>query len=294
MANRAYERFTVDAPVLTRAPGADSTRELLLKDISRGGLFLETAEPYPQQSQLEVRLLLKDDLEIWLGGVVVHAVSQAQAEAWDGTAGIGIQFGALDSSKIEGLDVFLDIARGRIDDELAAAPFDTGLVTEVEAASRKGDLCKALKVEPQADSMQVLAAADARAEALSSLLQHEGLNPELTQRLIACRLAVQRARGVLADPGKRAGYLLRSGDLAPEDLAAQFAGEETAEQELARGWEHQNPAEVASARALAEQAREFAGRGDRERARDAAERALRQHPFLFELRRQIAAWSDGE
>jgi hypothetical protein len=55
-------------------------------------------------------------------------------------------------------------------------------------------------------------------------------------------------------------------------------------------WDSINPAVAPTSRRLAELATQSAASGNYEEARKSAQMALKQHPFLFELRKAMKEW----
>ncbi|MCP3136238.1 protein kinase domain-containing protein [Pyxidicoccus xibeiensis] len=77
--------------VVRRRSGAD-TVEVRCTELSKGGLFMCCAEPFPRLfTRLEFSLLLAGE-EIACAGEVVRHVDSAQARAWSMSPGVGVQF----------------------------------------------------------------------------------------------------------------------------------------------------------------------------------------------------------
>jgi len=290
MANRRYERLPVNQRVTVNFPDREALFEMYLKDISRGGVFVETDQPFSLRDKIEIILEVEGAGSLVLLGEVVHAVNKEQAGTWGSMVGVGVQFFDLDADKRDLLESYLDGIRNRLDDELKAAPFDTTLIEQVEKANRKGDLLTVLGVDLKCDSVQIQVAVETRTEVMSSLLKREGLSGALKKRIIAARLALQRAGAMLADDRKRAGYLLRSQALEPEELAEYLMDMPAVWTDMQHTWDSINPAVAPTSRRLEQLAKEAAASGDREGALKSAQLALKQHPFLFELRMLKKEW----
>jgi len=290
MANRQYERLPVHQRVSVNLPDREALYELYLKDISRGGVFVRTDQQFDMRSKVEIIIEVEAAGALVLVGEVVHSVTKEQATSWGGTPGVGVQFVDLDEDKRDLLESYLDGIRNRLDDELKAAPFDTALIEQVEKAQRTGDLYGVLGAEVKADTIQIQVAVETRSEVMSTFLKREGLKDTLKKRIISSRLALQRAGAVLGDERKRAGYLFRSKVMDHEELAGLVQKIPEARAELTKIWETIHPVECATAKRMAELADDAAAKGDLKSALKSVQLALKQHPFLFELREKSADW----
>ena len=89
MEPRRHARATIDLPVLFAVKGADSHGQGIGKDISIGGMFIETTEAATFGSEVVVRVRLRTpsgtDQDFDLPGVV----------RWVRSGGMGVQFGLL-------------------------------------------------------------------------------------------------------------------------------------------------------------------------------------------------------
>lgn len=88
---RCHDRFPLSLVVEYQYAGA--TQRARSVDISRGGMFIATAESPPEGTTLELRLLpASGGAPVRLSGEVVHAVSPADAQASGEPAGAGVRF----------------------------------------------------------------------------------------------------------------------------------------------------------------------------------------------------------
>jgi len=89
MEKRRHARATIDLPVLFAAKGTGSRGQGIGKDISIGGMFIETSEAATFGSEVVVRVRLRTasgtDQDFDLPGVV----------RWVRSGGMGVQFGLL-------------------------------------------------------------------------------------------------------------------------------------------------------------------------------------------------------
>jgi uncharacterized protein (TIGR02266 family) len=193
---REHERLPVNQRVKVQLADRQALFDLYLKDISRGGLFVETEQPLPLRARIEVTLAVDKDGALAIEGEVVHVVSKEQAVAWGGEAGVGVQFSNLDDDKRDRLESFLDGVRARLDQELGDAPFDTHIVDLVERGNRTGDVYAVLGVDLKADDIEIEVAAEMRSQVLGGLLARTDVTPSLRARIAAAKNATDRAATV--------------------------------------------------------------------------------------------------
>jgi len=83
---RKHARVRIDTPLLFQVKGRSRERPGVAKDISVGGMFIETDAPAPFGSELLIRIRLEgSEKHLLLRGVVRWVVS----------GGMGVQFGLL-------------------------------------------------------------------------------------------------------------------------------------------------------------------------------------------------------
>ena len=102
---RRYRRFPLSRKVQVACNG--KSRELYSTDISLGGMYLKTKEPFPQGSEVVMTLPLEEGTQVRLHGVIVHTVTTSQASAKK-PAGIAIEFSTRDNAGIEELKRYLE------------------------------------------------------------------------------------------------------------------------------------------------------------------------------------------
>jgi type IV pilus assembly protein PilZ len=83
---RRYQRAPIDVPVEFSAKGATARGSGKAKDISVGGMFLETTSPLPFGSDLVVHVTLPGQKAPFAIPAVVR---------WLGGGGMGVQFGLI-------------------------------------------------------------------------------------------------------------------------------------------------------------------------------------------------------
>ncbi|MFH1807707.1 MAG: PilZ domain-containing protein [Pseudomonadota bacterium] len=287
MQTRAHERLPANQRVDVRYTDRDQLYQAYLTDISRGGLFVCTDQSHALRDPIEVNIEVEGSGILVLQGEVVHVVTAEQARAFNGQAGVGVQFHDLDGERKELLEEFLDGLRERLDRVLQKAPFDTTLLDQVEQASRKNDLFAVVGLDVHADDVQIAVALEVRQRTLGELWSRPDVTGELKDRIARAQAVVERSAAVLSDPTRRYYFVFRSGLLSTEKLVEALQGVPDVAEEIARQWERANPQPGQTGRRLAELALKAFARGDVVGARKSAQLALQQNPFLFELRREL-------
>ena len=87
--------------------------QLHTKDLSFGGIFVETATPPRIQSDVEVRIGLPENRELKLRARVVHIVPFERTITSGVVPGMGIQFDAMTADQKAQLASLVDLARER-------------------------------------------------------------------------------------------------------------------------------------------------------------------------------------
>lgn len=290
MQTRRDERYPLEQKVTVKVAGREGLQEMYAKDISRGGLFIATERRFQLREAIQVEIRVADDDGLTLEGEVVHQVTPEQAQAWKGPVGIGVQFTSLDPAQKQALEDYLSGLRKRLNQGLERAPFDSSLLEEVEAANRRNDLFAALGLGPSADAVQILLAIDVRQTTLVKQWQAPQIGENLRNRIARAIAGLERSSAVLSDPEKRLQYIYRTGLLKIEDLAVQAQEVPEVGEEIARQWCKRYPEQAETGRRLEHLARQALQMGDLPGAQRSAELALKQNPFLFALRQDLAAW----
>ena len=103
------ELLRVDAKVEVEFKTFDQFYREYTKNISKGGLFIKTRQPLPQQSVLEIMLKLPGEKPLSLVGEVVHCIDNetAASNGWD--PGIGIHFVDFEEASHQALDKYVAI-----------------------------------------------------------------------------------------------------------------------------------------------------------------------------------------
>jgi len=89
---RSDTRFPTTQNLQVRCLNWSEFAELYAADVSQGGMFIETSNPLPVLSELQLELSLPEGHLIHLKAVVVHVLDEQQAARDQRRPGIGVQF----------------------------------------------------------------------------------------------------------------------------------------------------------------------------------------------------------
>jgi uncharacterized protein (TIGR02266 family) len=93
---------------LIKYRSADQFFSDYIQNISRGGIFVPTQQPLPDNTLLQISFSLPHyDRLITTEGIVVHSVN-ADAECAESPAGMGIQFKALSEENQQLIDAYIE------------------------------------------------------------------------------------------------------------------------------------------------------------------------------------------
>ncbi len=83
-----------------------------IRNLSLGGIFIETAKPLPMNTKLRVEFCLPEmDTPITADGIVVHTLRVGRTKN-PGVSGMGIRFSELETSSRRMLEAYLQIQGG--------------------------------------------------------------------------------------------------------------------------------------------------------------------------------------
>lgn len=83
------------------------SRELYSEDISLGGIYLKTKEPFPEGSAVALTLPLEEGTQVQLSGVIVYTINESDASV-KRPAGIAIEFSTRNNVGIGKLRSYLE------------------------------------------------------------------------------------------------------------------------------------------------------------------------------------------
>jgi uncharacterized protein (TIGR02266 family) len=103
---RKHQR--VPTQILIKYRSADQFFSDYIQNISRGGIFVPTRQPLPENTRLQISFSLPHyGRLITTEGIVVHSV-RTDSERADSPAGMGIQFQALSETNQQLIDAYIE------------------------------------------------------------------------------------------------------------------------------------------------------------------------------------------
>ena len=295
-AQRRYPRLVGNRLAQVELSHREELRQLWVRDISKGGVFIETNEPPPTGTRLEVRLKTPDGA-ISLHGLVVHVVEAASAERFKMPPGVGLQFVDLNPENRRSIQEYVDGLKAKLTSELA--PYDNISSEEIDLlvvrarqfllAAEEDQLYKALDIETTASFAAIDKKVKELQDALSQALR--GAPPPQQARLQAAQGVLKRVGRLMTNEQSRLEYDFRHGHIrAKERLANAHSGTGPSLEILRRTWNRVSHERVDQAALLTRRA--FAAR-QAKRWDDAirfAKQALKLNPFFEELEKTLEAW----
>lgn len=270
--------------------------ELWSQEISKGGLYVQTATPPPLGSRVEIRLETTAG-RISLQSQVVTVVSPERSAAFGMPPGVGLQLSDLSAAKRTAIQ---DYVSGRTA-ALGHANTPSG---GLDAISVEGALQAARQLLTEADRDALYKSLDVNPTvvdkdlrellAARQMLFEQALpaaTPPQAARLQAALTVLERMRRVLLNPEARLEHDFRAGHVrAPERIAAASEHRGPPLAILRRVWNRVAPEQVDEAARLTRKA--FAARQEQDlgRAVRYGRRALELNPFFEELKKTVDAW----
>ncbi len=295
--NRRARRVFEDRRVEVQLNDREALRELWLRDISKGGLFVEMKEAPPPGTSLVVHLSTPGG-RLQLNATVVHVVPAERAATYGIAPGAGLAFTDLNENKKAAIRDYVDGIANALDADLdkgvpaASADELENVFEEVKRVLRHAEhdaLYAALDLYPTAPSDQI-------AERITQLFERfergaTSLPPPQSARVRAATTALSRIRRVLGSDLSRLEYDFRCGHVrALERITRAKDGSGATLSTLRRAWNRVCPDRVDQAALLTRQA--FAARQvqDVVAAIEHGRRALELNPFFEELRKTVETW----
>ena len=102
---RRYRRFPLYTRIRISCDG--KSRELYSEDISLGGIYVKTGEPFPKGSEVAITVPLEGGTQVCLNGVVVYTTNSSQKSAKK-PAGMAIEFSTHNNAEIQKLKSYLE------------------------------------------------------------------------------------------------------------------------------------------------------------------------------------------
>lgn len=289
---RRDPRFVARQQVELAAADRSAVRKIWTENISKGGLFVVTDEPPALRSRVMVRLTV-DGGELALEAEVVHVVAPVDAQAWGTSAGVGLQFVALNDKQRVALGTYCDgLAAKLAAEESSDLPRARAPANELQGAlhalftgTDANDLYGAIGVKSDASAADI----EARLVNLGELFgqRHKGLPPAQLARQENALKLLPRIRRLLGDPARRLDHDLRRGLIRAEVLAQRPLHEQ---RKLRDAWKVAFPERIREAEATSLNAAGVATAGDYAKAAQLGEQALRLDPLNVALRETIREW----
>lgn len=106
--NERRKHLRVSTQILIQYRSADQFFTDYIHNISRGGIFVPTPDPLPEDTHLQIAFALPDcDRLIVTQGTVVRSIRH-EGNSYLGASGMGIQFRALSESDQQLIDTYVD------------------------------------------------------------------------------------------------------------------------------------------------------------------------------------------
>lgn len=110
---RSSKRFAAGELLEVRCESWAQFVKSYSKDISSGGLFIQTGTPPPLYSDLEIKIHLPEGSSLHLTARVVHLITPERAASEGGKPGVGVQFLDLDERRRRHIRALVELARTR-------------------------------------------------------------------------------------------------------------------------------------------------------------------------------------
>lgn len=274
-------------------------RDLWLRDISKGGLFVEMVDAPPPGTQLGVHLDTPGG-KLALNATVVHVVPQDRAAVYGIAPGAGLAFTDLNEDKKKAIRDYVDGVSSALDATMAEP-----VVTETPEVEKTFEAVKrvlrhaehdalytALDLYPTATRDQISARVTELFAAFADGEKY--LPPPQAARVRAATTVLSRIRRVLGSELSRLEYDFRCGHVrAIERIACAKDQSGPSLSTLRRAWNRVCPDRVDQAALLTRQA--FAARQGQDviGAIEHGRRALELNPFFEELRKTVETWEQA-
>ncbi|MEO1227581.1 MAG: FHA domain-containing protein [Myxococcota bacterium] len=296
---RGNPRFVSTTRVKVRARDRADLKDLWMRDISKGGLFVETKVPPPSGTRLEVQLETPAGT-IQLEGTVVHVLTPEMTASFGGQPGVGIQFMDLDPGTREAIQAYVE----GLAQELSGGSQDLERLSEEESEevlqrarrflhdAEKSDFYAALEIRPTAGVERIEEATSALHKRMSEAV--ERMPPPRAARVEAALNVLARVRRVLTHEDGRLEYDFRNGHIRAQDrlMNAQQGGSPGLAT-LRQAWNRVFPERVDRAALLTRKAFAARQRQDLAAAIDAGRAALELNPFFEELKQTVEVWESS-
>lgn len=285
---RHHPRFPDRQQVLLRIADRNELRPLWMRDMSKGGLYLEADPPPPLRSRIVVTLKTPDG-SIDIDAEVVHVSPGGGGLA----AGVGVQFTGLNENKrkaiqdyVEGLAARLTIPGEDMDARAINARELQEVVQRFLGGFERDALYEALGAHPDEPTEDLVARIDGLIANLD--VPADTVPPALHTRCTHALSLAQRVRRMMMNTVSRSNYDLRHGHTQLHLRRAELDKDICAA--LRKRWLELYPAKLSQATTHGKQAIALLSQLRLEDAISEAHRALELDPFNFELRDATRDW----
>lgn len=228
---RKDRRYRLEQPIRVKYERWDQFIDLYTKDISRGGVFVQTTDPPPLHTKVTLRMALPGGgvRELKVLGEVVHVVGPETSTSTGMPAGFGLQFVNVTPDRRRLLELVVEHARaieqGRLEEaELASK------VIEMSADASSSSLSLSLTDAEQQRLDELETAFEAAKHADDRALLHLGDDPTPEEIRAALALASQQwqheayGREMPSEIRNVARAMIRRLELAAENVERSLRG----------------------------------------------------------------------
>ncbi len=294
---RATPRFVSPTRVHIRAAHREELQDLWVRDISKGGLFVETTSAPPPGTPVEVELDTPAG-RLTLRGLVVHVLSEQIAASFGGKPGVGVQFIDLGPQTRDAIQAYIEGCADRFERPepgQSAGPTTDSLDQAVQRARKflhdaeAIDFYAALELRPTVGAAKIEETLNHLHRSFSESARRAP--PPQAARLEAALNLLGRARRILTQEEGRLDYDFRNGHIrAKERIAAAHSQTGPDLSTLRNAWNRVFPDRVDRAALLTRKAFASRQRQDFAAAIDAGRAALALNPFFEELEQTVEVW----
>ena len=282
--------------VLIKITTPEQLQQLWEKDLSKGGLFVQTDILPDPNTQIQIRIVANNS-ELTLNGTIVHILDQETAKKYQTKSGVGIHLSNLADpvqnairQYIEGNSDNLSLSIDMPDQETVENA--ESIIAEAKKLldeAENTDFYTALGLASNCSQDQIAAATGKKHKLLMAAANK--ISPPQSARIRAALNVLGRMRRILLCCESRIEYDFRKGHIRADQRLKEARGNnEPSMATLREIWNRVFPDKVREAAAYTRQAFEARQRQDFLGAIESAKQALQLNPFFEELRQNVEAW----